>query len=163
MISISNNTLKKVSKTIILAMITYTLFFMTSTVIEYYQAYKNKERLTNELQIKRDETTALKQEINNLKEKTKIIQESYIKEDEIKIRVGEIFDRVSLLDYQLKLVDVKNECIDRHIIIARLYANSKNGFKAGEGIFNYLGETIKSEQDENLYFINYISRLRDIK
>lgn len=163
MISISNSTLKKVSKTIILAMITYTLFFMTSTVIEYYHSYKDKERLTNELQIKRDETTTLKQEINNLKEKTKIIQESYIKEDEIRIRVGEIFDRVSLLDYQLKLVDVKNECIDRHIIIARLYANSENGFKAGEGIFNYLGETIRSEQDENLYFINYISRPRDIK
>ena len=163
MISISNNSLKKWSKYVVISMFAYAIFFMTSTVIEYYQAYKEKERLTNELQIKRDETTSLKQKINALKEKTKLIQESYIKEDEIRTRVSEIFDRVSLIDYQLKLLDVRNQCIDRNILVVNLSANSENGYKAGEGILNYLGETIRSEQSENLYFVNYISKPRYLK
>ncbi|WP_198304238.1 hypothetical protein [Arcobacter vandammei] len=163
MISISNNSLKKIAKYVVVAIVAYSVYFMASTVAEYYQAYKDKEKLTNELQIKRDETTAIKQKINSLKDKIKVVQESYIKEDELRTRVSEIFDRVSLIDYQLKLLDVKNECIDRHILVAKLYAKSENGYKAGEGIFNYLGETIRSEQDENLYFINYISRPREIK
>lgn len=160
MISISDNSLKKVAKYVVIAVVAYTIVFMTSTVVEYYKAYKDKEILTNELQQKRDETTALKQKINSLKDKIKVVQEGYIKEDEIRVRVAEIFDRVSLLDYQLKLLDVKNECIDRHILVVKLYANSENGYKVGEGIFNYLGETVRSDQDENLYFINYISRQR---
>lgn len=163
MISISNDSLKKYSKYIIVSIVAYTIFFMASTVVEYIKAYKEKEQLTNTLQLKRDETTSLKQRINSLKDKIKVVQESYIKEDELRTRVSEIFDRVSLIDYQLKLLDVKNECIDRHILVAKLYAKSENGYKAGEGIFNYLGETIRSEQDENLYFINYISRPREIK
>jgi predicted nuclease with TOPRIM domain len=163
MISISNDSLKKYSKYIIVSIVAYTIFFMASTVVEYIKAYKEKEQLTNTLQLKRDETTSLKQRINNLKDKTKFIQEAYVKEDELRVRVKEIFDRVSLLDYQLKLLDVKNECIDRHILVVNLSAKSENGYKVGEGILKYLGETIKSEQSENLYFVNYVSMQRGEK
>lgn len=163
MISISNNSLKKYSKIIVLAMIAYSFFFMTSSVIEYYQSYKDKEKLTNELQLKRDETSSLKQKITDLKEKTKRVQESYIKQDELKTRVAEIFDRVSLLDYQLKLLDAKPMCIDRHILVVSLFANSEDGYKAGEGILNYLGTTAKSDSGENLYFVNYIAKPRGTK
>lgn len=163
MISISNNSLKKYSKIIVLAMIAYSFFFMISSVIEYYQSYKDKEKLTNELQLKRDETSSLKQKITDLKEKTKRVQESYIKQDELKTRVAEIFDRVSLLDYQLKLLDVKPMCIDRHILVVNLFANSEEGYKAGEGILNYLGTTAKSDSGENLYFVNYIAKPRGTK
>ena len=163
MISISNNSLKKYSKIIVLAMIAYSFFFMTSSVIEYYQSYKDKEKLTNELQLKRDETSSLKQKITDLKEKTKRVLESYIKQDELKTRVAEIFDRVSLLDYQLKLLDVKPMCIDRHILVVNLFANSEEGYKAGEGILNYLGTTAKSDSGENLYFVNYIAKPRGTK
>ncbi len=160
MISLSNSSMKKISKYTLIGITLYTTFFLASTVVEYYNAYKEKEKLTNELQLKRDETSSLKQRITSLKEKTKFVQESYATPEEIKTRVTEIFDRVSLLDYQLQVLDVKNECIDRNIIVARLYARNEKGYQVGEGIFNYLGETIRSDKDENLYFINYISRQR---
>ena len=163
MISISNNSLKKYSKIIVLGMFVYSFFFMTSSIIEYYQSYKDKERLTNELQLKREETSSLKQKITNLKEKTKKVQESYIAQDELRTRVAEIFDRVSLLDYQLKLLDTKPMCIDRHILVVSLFANSEDGYKAGEGILNYLGTTAKSSSEENLYFVNYITKPRSKK
>ncbi len=88
---------------------------MTSTVVEYIKAYKEKEQLTNTLQLKRDETTSLKQRINNLKDKTKFIQEAYVKEDELRVRVKRFLIEYLCLIIQLKLLDVKNECIDRHI------------------------------------------------
>lgn len=163
MISISNNSLKKYSKISISIMFAYTIFFLTSSSIEYYKSYKEKERLTNELQLRRDETNSIQQKINELKDKTKRVQESYITTEELKSRVSEIFERVSLIDYQIDLLDVKKMCIDRHILVVNLNANSENGYKAAEGILNFLGTTAKSDSGEDLYFVNYIAKPRSEK
>lgn len=70
---------------------------------------------------------------------------------------------MSFIDFQLNYIDARKMCVDRYIIVARADYQSEKGLKAVEGILSYLGEIKKSENDENLYFVNYIAKPRQIQ
>ena len=70
---------------------------------------------------------------------------------------------MSLLDYQLNYLDAKKMCIDRHIIIAQVSAQSENGLKAAEGILSYIGKIKKHDKNGTIYFVDYISIAKEIK
>ena len=53
---------------------------------------------------------------------------------------------MSVLDYELKYLDSKKMCIDRHIIVAQVSAQSENGLKAAEGILSYIGKIKKHDK-----------------
>lgn len=163
MISISNKVIKNGSKLIISTLVIYSIVYVGFKALNYYKTYYEKEKLTNELQIKRDETISLKTRANEAKKRIEDLEKSYITKEEIETKVKDIFSRMSLVDYQLDFVDSKKMCIDRFIIISRVHAKSENGLKAAEGILSYLGEIKKSDKDESLYFVNYISKPREIK
>lgn len=163
MISVSSKSLKNISKVIIIGLLIYSALYLAGTLKDYYDAYKEKERLTNELQFKRDETTLVKQRINKTKENIEKVENSYLKQEEVEIKVKEIFKRVSLLDYQIDFLDSKKMCIDRYILISRISYESDNGRQAATGILNFLGKSLQSDSDENLYFVDYIAKPKDMK
>lgn len=163
MISVSSKSLKNITKTVVIGVFAYSILYLAGTLKEYYDAYKEKERLTNELQIKRDETALVKQRINKTKENIEKVENSYLKQEEVEEKVKEIYKRVSLLDYQIDFLDSKKMCIDRYVLISRISYESDNGKQAATGILNFLGKSLQSEADENLYFVDYIAKPKDIK
>ena len=54
-------------------------------------------------------------------------------------------------------------CLDRYIIIAQLTARSEKGIEAGEGILSYLGKIRKSQNNDTLYYVDYIAKPKDKK
>lgn len=163
MISVSSKSLKNITKTVVIGVFAYSILYLAGTLKEYYEAYKEKERLTNELQFKRDETSLVKQKINSTKENLEKVENSYLKQEEIEAKVKEIFTRVSLLDYQIDFLDSKKMCIDRYLLITRINYESEKGKQAANGILKFLGKTVQSDSDENLYFVDYIARPKDVK
>ena len=101
MISVSGKSLKNITKIVVIGVFTYSLLYLASTLKEYYETYIEKERLTIELQVRKDETLAVKEKINKTKEDIQKVENSYLKQDELANKVIEIFKRVSLLDYQI--------------------------------------------------------------
>jgi len=163
MISLSNKLILNISKIVISTLVIYSALYITFRAMNYYKSYYEKEKLTNELQVKREETITLKTKVNEAKKRIQNLEKSYITKEELEPKVKEIFKRMSLVDYQLNYIDVKKMCIDRYIIVARIHTESENGLKAAEGILSYLGEIKKSDKDESLYFVNYISKAKEIK
>ena len=163
MISVSGKSLKNITKIVVIGVFTYSLLYLASTLKEYYETYKEKERLTIELQVRKDETLAVKEKINKTKEDIQKVENSYLKQDELANKVTEIFKRVSLLDYQIDYMDSKKICIDRYVLITKVNYESENGKQAIEGILNFIGETVQSEGNDKLYFVDYIAQPKDLK
>lgn len=163
MVSLSNKTVKNIAKYLGIGIAVYSIFFLASSVKEYYDVSKEKENLTNTLQFKRDNTSVVKKQIDEYKKRKEYLETAYIKSDELKEKVDEIFKRVATLDYQIDLLDVRKECVDRHIIVARVFGHSEKGYTAAQGILKFLGETAQSTQDEDLYFVNYIALPKEKK
>ena len=70
---------------------------------------------------------------------------------------------MSLLDYQIDYMDSKKICIDRYVLITKVNYESENGKQAVEGILNFIGETVQSEGNDKLYFVDYIAQPKDLK
>lgn len=158
MISISSNKLKHFSKIILMFLFLYILGFAVLKAATYYQTLKKKEALTLTLQEKKTEFVYLKNEVKKVKEDTQKVKDSYISKDDLAKKISTIFERMSILDYNLRYLDSKQMCVDRYILIAQLTAQSEMGVKAGESILSYLGEVKKSDTEESLYYINYIAK-----
>ena len=126
MISISNKRISLISKITISVLILYILAFFSHRIITYYKVYFEKEALINDLQLKRNETASLKRLVDNSKKKIDNIEKSYITKEELEPKVKEIFQRMSILDYDLKYVDAQKMCIDRFIIVSQLSAQSED-------------------------------------
>ena len=62
MISISNKRISLISKITISVLILYILAFFSNRVITYYKVYFEKEALTNDLQLKKNETNSIKRQ-----------------------------------------------------------------------------------------------------
>ena len=163
MISFHPKLLSRITKIVLIGLVSYTLLFILFKAIGYFQAKKQKEDLVRDIQIQINERESIKTKVNEVKEKIENLEKSYIQKEELEGKIKDIFQRMSLLDYQLNYVDAKKMCIDRYIIVTRVNYESEKGLKAIEGILSYLGEIKKSENDENLYFVNYIATPRDIK
>jgi hypothetical protein len=162
MISISNKKLSLISKTTIFLLILYSLSFVSYRAISYYKIYFEKEALTNDLQLKKNETNSLKRLVDNSKKKIEDIEKQYITKEELETKVKDIFGRMSILDYELKYVDAQKMCLDRFIIVSHVTAQSEDGLKAAEGILGYIGDIKKSEKNSTIYFVNYISKPKEI-
>jgi cell division protein FtsB len=163
MISISNKKLSFISKTTIIVLILYTLGFVSYRAISYYKIYFEKEALTNDLQLKKNETNSLKRLVDNSKKKIENIKKAYITKEELEPKVKEIFQRMSILDYELKYIDAQKMCLDRFIIVSQVSAKSEDGLKAAEGILGYIGKIKKSEKNSTIYFVDYIAKPKEVK
>ncbi len=163
MISISSKTVSFITKIGLSILGIYSIgFFVYKTAI-YYKIAAEKEKLEIVLQEKRAETDRLKNEVDSSKKKIENLEKQYITKEELEIKVKDIFNRMSLLDYQLNYLDAKKMCIDRHIIIAQVTAQSENGLKAAEGILSYIGKIKKHDTNDSIYFVDYISTPKEIK
>lgn len=163
MISINNKRFKTIVKIGIFILIAYLIGFFFFKLASFFQIMFEKDKLTKELQMKKQETISFKRQVVRKKEKIKDVEASYIKKEEIDKKVKDIFERMSVFDYNLKYLNSKKMCIDNYILVAQLTARSKEGLKAGEGILSYLGEIKKSDKNNTIYFVNYISKPKDIK
>lgn len=163
MISINNKKLKLIIKVGLIVFVSYIIGFFFFKLASFIKLSYEKERLTKELQVKKQETISLKRMVVNKKIKIKEIESRYIKKEELDSKIKDIYKRMSVLDYNLKFLDSKKMCIDNYIIVTQLTARSENGLKAGEGILSYLGEMKRSENKNTIYFVNYISEAKDIK
>jgi hypothetical protein len=162
MISISNKRISLISKITISVLILYILAFFSHRIVTYYKVYFEKEALINDLQLKRNETNSLKRQVENSKKKVDNLEKSYITKEELEPKVKEIFQRMSILDYDLKYVDAQKMCIDRFIIVSQVSAQSEEGLKAAEGILGYIGNIKKSDNNATIYFVDYISKPKGV-
>ena len=163
MISINNKRYKLIIKLALFVLVVYVVGFFFFQLANYFKVSFEKDKLTKELQMKKQETISLKRQVVKKQNKMKEIESRFIKKEEIDKKVKDIFQRMSVLDYNLKYLNSKKMCIDNYILVTQLTARSEEGLKAGEGILSYLGEMKKSEQNNTIYFVNYISKPKDIK
>lgn len=163
MISLSRKKVSIIAKLSLLILIIYSLGFISYRAITFYKIYFEKQTLTEQLQIKKNETNSLKRQVELSKKKIEDTQKKYITKEELELKVKDIFSRMSILDYNLKYIDSKKMCLDRYIIISQVSAQSENGLKAAEGILAYIGSVKKSEQNSTIYFVDYITKAKEIK
>ena len=163
MISISNKTVSYISRIGLTILGVYTLGFLSYKTIIYYKIAFEKEKLEIVLQEKRVETNSLKSKVEASKNKIETVEKQYISKEELEKRVKEIFERMSILDYEIKYLDSKKMCLDRYIIVTQISAQSEKGLQAAEGILSYIGDIKKSEKNESIYFVDYISKARETK
>jgi|GEM_PF-3398749 len=163
MISINRKRFRLIIKVGLFVLVVYIIGFSFFKLANYFKIAYEENQLTAELQIKKQETLSLKRQVVNKKNKMKEIESRFIKKEELDSKIKDIYKRMSVLDYNLKHLNSKKICIDNYIIVTQLTARSKEGLKAGEGILSYLGEMKKSEKNNTIYFVNYISKPKDIK
>ena len=163
MISINNKRFKLIIKVGLIVFVTYFIGFFFFKLANFFKISYEKEQYTNELKIRKQETLSLKRKIVNKKEKMKEIESKNIKKEELDSKIKDIYKRMSVLDYNLKYLSSKKMCVDNYILVTQLTAKSEEGLKAGEGILSYLGQMKKSEKNNTIYFVNYISKPKDIK
>jgi len=158
MISVSSSNLNKILKIGTLLLVVYVIGFMVFKMASLYKNSYEKNRLTHELSVKKQETKSLKQRVKITNNRMKRINSEYITKEELEVKVKDIFKRFSVLDYELKYLDSKKMCIDRYILITQINAESEKGLKAAEGILNYIGKVKKSDKSQSIYFVDYISK-----
>lgn len=163
MISISNKTVSYISRVGLTILAVYTLGFFAYKTIIYYKIAFEKEQLEIVLQEKRVETNSLKSRVNTSKNKIETVEKQYISKEELETKVKEIFERMSVLDYEIKYLDSKKMCLDRYLIVTQVSVQSEKGLQAAEGILSYIGDIKKSEKNESIYFVDYISKAREVK
>ena len=163
MISISNKTVSYISRIGLLILAVYTIIFLSYKTIIYYKIKIEKEQLEIVLQEKRVETNSLKSKVETSKNKIETVEKQYISKEELETRVKEIFERMSVLDYEIKYLDSKKMCLDRYLIVTQVSAQSEKGLQAAEGILSYIGDIKKSEKNESIYFVDYVSKPKEAK
>lgn len=161
MISLSKKRIIKISKLSIILFLVYILFFFLISGFEYYKMYNEKVSLTKELDKKREVTNRIKDNIQNIKDKTNLVKSSYASKEEIDNKLKSIFNNFSLVDYNLSLIDTKQMCIDRYMLIVDLESTTELGKIAGKKILEYLGEVKQRDEFENIYFVDYIQKPRE--
>ncbi|QKF65743.1 hypothetical protein AVENP_0163 [Arcobacter venerupis] len=163
MISISNKTLSRITKICIFVLITYSVGFLIYKTILYFKISFEKDNLTIVLEEKKAQTDNLKKQVELSKKKIEIVEKEYINKEELETKVKDIFSRMSVFDYQLKYLDSKKMCVDRYLIVTQVTAQSENGLQAALGILSYIGKIKKHDQNETIYFVDYISTPKEIK
>jgi cell division protein FtsB len=162
MISFSNKKVSYLAKLSLTILFVYSIGFIIYRTAIYYKIYFEKEKLTVLLQTTKNETNSLKREVVLAKNKIENINKQYIKKEDLEVKVKDIFERMSILDYNLKYIDAKEMCIDRFIIVAQVSSKSEDGWKAAEGILSYIGPIRKSEKNDTIYFVDYVSNPKEL-
>jgi hypothetical protein len=163
MISINKKRFNLIIKIGSILLVLYIIAFFFFKLASFFKIVYEKERLTKELQSNKQETRILKRQVVKKEAKMKKIESMYIKIEELDSKIKDIYKRMSVLDYNLKYLNSKKMCIDNYVLVTQLTARSKEGLKAGEGILSYLGKMKKSVSNNTIYFVNYISKPKDIK
>lgn len=163
MISISNKTVSYISRVGLTILAIYTVGFFAYKTIIYYKIAFEKEQLEVVLQEKRTETNNLKSKVESSKNKTETIEKQYISKEELETKVKDIFQRMSVLDYEIQYLDSKKMCLDRYLIVTQVSAQSEKGLQAAEGILSYIGSIKKSDKNESIYFVDYVSKPKEAK
>lgn len=163
MISLSNKKVSILGKLTLIILVVYSLGYVAYRAISFYKIYFEKQTLTEQLQIKINETSSLKKQVENSKKQILDIEAKFITKEELEPKIKDIFQRMSVFDYNLKYIDAQKMCLDRHIIVSQITSQSEDGLKAALGILSYLGPVKKSEKNDTIYFVDYISKAREIK
>lgn len=163
MINIKKNNFKFILKSLSALLIVSIVFFLLK---ETYLNFKNKSdirKIQKQIEEKKKSSDELLSKTIQLKEDVIKIKDLYPSTKEIDEKLRKVFTRMSLLDYQLFLMELKSLCIDRHIIVARIDHTTDAGLKAGLGILNYLGPVQQSDKNPTIFFVDYISEKKDTK
>jgi hypothetical protein len=163
MISISNKAVSRISKICVLILLVYTLGFLVYKTVLYYKISFEKDSLSIVLQEKKAQTDSLKKQVELSKKRIERVEKEYITKDELESKVKDIFSRMSVFDYQLNYLDSKKMCIDRYLIVTQVTSQSENGLQAALGILSYIGKIKKHDQNDTIYFVDYISMPKEIK
>lgn len=163
MISISKKKFNLIVKLGLVILVIYIIGFCFFQVANFYKVSFEKDKLSEELKAKKTETIRIKNSILGVKNKTKAINKKYITKEQLDTKVKDIFERMSVLDYNLRFLNSKQVCVDNYILVTQLTSRSENGIKAGEGILSYIGEIKKSDKNSTIYFVNYINKEKGIK
>lgn len=163
MISIANKTVSYISKVGLTILVGYTILFLAYKTIIYYKIAIEKEQLEVVLQEKRVETNNLKSKVEASKNKIEAVEKQYITKEELETKVKDIFGRMSILDYEIKYLDSKKMCLDRYLIVTQVNAETEKGLQAAEGILSYIGKIKKSEKNDSIYFVDYVSKAREMR
>jgi len=157
MISIKKKKLSFINKIILILSAVYCLYILGFKTYEYFEIVYQKNILSQEISVIKDEKNTLKDKVSTVKKDIKDIENNYLTQKELETKVNNIFERMSILDYEINLIGLKKMCIDRYVLITQVYSESEKGQSAAEGILSYLGNMKKSDDYEYVYFVDYIS------
>ena len=157
MISVNKKTIKSINKIGIYIVLLYSLGFLVYKGMIYIQSLNEKEQLTSSLEKQKKETNLIKEKIILSDNKIKALEANYITTEELETKIKDIYTRMSVFDYNLKYLNIKKMCIDRHIIVSQLTSESENGLKAGYGVLTYIGNVQRSEKNDSIFFVDYIA------
>ena len=163
MISISSKKISIISKITLIVLIVYSLSYVAYRAISFYKIYFDKQIFTEQLQIQKNETNSLKAQVENLKRDIVDTEKRYITKEELAVKIKDIFSRMSIFDYNLKYIDAQKMCLDRYIIVSQVSAKSETGLKAAQGILEYIGKVKKSEKNDTIYFVDYVTKAKNVK
>ena len=163
MISLSRKKVSIIAKLSLIILIIYSLGFIAYRAITFYKIYFEKQTLTEQLQIKRNETSSLKKQVENSKKQILDVEAKFITKEELEPKIKDIFQRMSVFDYNLKYIDAQKMCLDRYIIVSQVSAKSETGLKAAQGILEYIGKVKKSEKNDTIYFVDYVTKAKNVK
>ncbi|QOG11231.1 hypothetical protein [Arcobacter sp. FWKO B] len=161
MIGISNKQIATITKYAVMIAAFYIVSFIFVQGFKYIKYMKEENSLKSELNLKLQESQNIKMEIQIIQDKLANVQNSYISQEELEERVIAIFERMSVFDFHLRYIGATKLCIDRYVLMVQLSARSEEGLKAAEGILSYLGQTQKSQDSDVIYYIDYISSMRE--
>ena len=160
MISIKKEKHKSLVKILFGLILVFILLFVIKNVYIVVINKSKIEKLSADVSTQQKKNDDLIAKTKDLRQKISSVKSSYESTEKIEEKLNKIFQRMSVLDYNLVLLGTKKMCIDRHILVARLSAKTEDGQKAALGILNYLGTTKQSLKDESVYFVNYTSQTK---
>ena len=163
MISISTKKISFINKIVFILVAIYSLIFISYRLVEYYNRHNKVDILSQELKINKEKTKELKNKISLIKKRIKDVKKQYTTEKELESKVKGIFQRMSVLDYQINYLGAKKMCIDRYLLITEVDAQSEEGLTAAKGILSYIGNIKKSEDYDSVYFVDYIATPKRVK
>ena len=156
MIGINNKKLFYMIKVGIVILVAYILVFIALQGIKYINIINSQNQILQEIESIKEQTEQVKARLENSKKQFAIIEESYIKQDELETRIKGIFERMSVLDFEIRLVTLKQLCVDRYIFMVQILSYSEEGRKAAHGILSYLGNVQLSADNDTLYYVDYV-------
>lgn len=157
MINLSKERLILLTKIILGIIIVYTLIISSMKLYVAYQLSKKTNTIIEEIKLKKSHSKKTKQRVHDIQNKITLLNNNYKSKKELEEQISIVFERVSILDYNIQLLDTKKMCIDRYFLVTSITANSEEDKKSALSIISYLGNVHQNQENENLYFIDFIN------
>ncbi len=134
----------------------YSGIFLVHSFYTQYKLAQINSQIESNLRLKKLENKNLSQRNKRLSIKIKSIKASYLTQKELEEKITGIYERMSLLNYNISLIKSQKMCINHYILVNQVSANTKEGTKEAFELLSFLGTTKQSSSNESIYFLDLV-------